>query len=121
MKLVKAFLQGISLAAACAVLSTTAHAQGEVKLAYLKTLSSIPFYSAQEMGYFKDGGIDLEPMLVHTGPAAASAAASGPAPLGYPPSASRRARPSPPASPSAAAASLTHPHTPHHPHPHPPP
>lgn len=83
MKLVKAFLQGISLAAACAVLSTTAHAQEEVKLAYLKTLSSIPFYYAQEMGYFKDEGIDLELMLVQTGPAAASAVASGAADLGY--------------------------------------
>lgn len=83
MKTVKTFLQTISLVALCAVLGTSAYAQEKVRLAYLKTITIAPFYYAEEKGYFKAEGVDLEMIQVQTPAAAASAVASGSAEIAY--------------------------------------
>lgn len=61
----------------------TAQADEKVKLAYLKTTSMLPFYFADQKGYFKSEGLDVELIPVQGGPAVAAAVASGTAQIGY--------------------------------------
>ena len=55
----------------------------KVRLAYLLADSMLPMMYAQEKGYFKDSGIDVEATAVQGGPAAVAALASGEADVGY--------------------------------------
>jgi NitT/TauT family transport system substrate-binding protein len=77
------------LAAAAAVLASTfaladhAAAQQKIRFAYLKSTTLIPFFFAQEKGYFKAEGLDIELVAVPGGPAVAAAIAGGSADIGY--------------------------------------
>ena len=74
------------LAASAAALMLTAqvtHADDKVKFAYLKTTSMVPFFYADQKGYFKAEGVDLELIPVQNGPAVAAAVSSGSAQIGY--------------------------------------
>jgi ABC-type nitrate/sulfonate/bicarbonate transport system substrate-binding protein len=76
-------LTGLS-AAALAVAATGAFADNvKVRLAFLMADSMLPMMYAQEKGYFKDAGIDLETTAVQGGPAVVAAVASGDADIGY--------------------------------------
>lgn len=68
------------LGLACAL---PAQAQQKVRLAFVRTITLLPFYHAQQAGYFKSEGLDVEMVAVQGGPAAASAVASGSAEIGY--------------------------------------
>lgn len=72
-----------ALAAATVVVGLPAQAQDKVKFAYLKTTTMVPFFYAEQKGYFKAEGVDLELVPVQGGPAAAAAVASGSAQIGY--------------------------------------
>ncbi|HNU10336.1 MAG TPA: ABC transporter substrate-binding protein [Rubrivivax sp.] len=71
------------LAAALALACGPALAQNKVRFAYLKTINIIPFFYANQKGYFKAEGVDLELIAVQGGPAAAAAIASGSADVAY--------------------------------------
>lgn len=71
--------------ACCALgaMAQAASADEKIKFAYLKTTSMVPFFFAEQKGYFKAEGIDLELVPVQGGPAVAAAVASGSAQIGY--------------------------------------
>jgi NitT/TauT family transport system substrate-binding protein len=66
-----------------AALSPEAVAQQKIRFAYLKSTTLIPFFFAQEKGYFKAEGLDIELVAVPGGPAVAAAIAGGSADIGY--------------------------------------
>jgi NitT/TauT family transport system substrate-binding protein len=77
-------LSAAAIAAITLVLSTpAATAQQTVRFAYLKSTTLIPFFFAQEKGYFKAEGLDIELVAVPGGPAVAAAIAGGSADIGY--------------------------------------
>lgn len=60
-----------------------AAAQEKLKFAYLRTSVMVPFFYADQKGYFKQEGLDVELIQVQGGPAVAAAIASGSAQIGY--------------------------------------
>jgi NitT/TauT family transport system substrate-binding protein len=60
-----------------------AEAQQKIRFAYLKSTTLIPFFFAQEKGYFKAEGLEIELIAVPGGPAVAAAIAGGSADIGY--------------------------------------
>lgn len=82
MKFKRALLPLIAAAGLIGALAPEAQAD-TVKFAYLKTTSMLPFFYADQKGYFKAEGVDLELVPVQGGPAVAAAVASGAAQLGY--------------------------------------
>ncbi len=64
-------------------LLTPAHAQQKIRFAYLKSTTLLPFFLADQKGYFKAEGLDLEFIAVAGGPAVAAAIAGGSADIGY--------------------------------------
>ncbi len=83
MKIPQLLIQHAAAAALVAALAPHAVAQEKVKFAYLKTTTMVPFFFAEQKGYFKAEGIDMEMIPVQGGPAAAAAVASGTAQIGY--------------------------------------
>lgn len=82
--LTKRMLMGTIAAAAIMATSLGAFAENaKVRLAFLYADSMLPTLYAQEKGYFKDAGIDLEVTAVQGGPAAVAALASGEADIAY--------------------------------------
>lgn len=69
---------GLALLAALPVI-----AQEKIKFAYLRTQVMMPFLYAEQRGYFKQEGIEVEFVPVQGGPAVAAAIASGSAHIGY--------------------------------------
>ncbi len=55
----------------------------KVRIAYLVADSMLPAMYANDKGYFKDAGIDLDMIAVQGGPAVVAAIASGDADIGY--------------------------------------
>lgn len=74
---------GLSAAALVAAATGAFADNVKVRLAYLTADSMLPMMYAQEKGYFKDAGIDLEATAVQGGPAVVAALASGEADIGY--------------------------------------
>lgn len=73
---------------AAGVLATTATlsdawAQQKLRFAFIKSTTLIPFFFAQEKGYFKAEGLDVEMISVPGGPAVVAAMAGGSADIGY--------------------------------------
>jgi NitT/TauT family transport system substrate-binding protein len=60
-----------------------AAAQQKIRFAYLKSTTLIPFFFANEKGYFKAEGLEIELIAVPGGPAVAAAIAGGSADIGY--------------------------------------
>jgi ABC-type nitrate/sulfonate/bicarbonate transport system substrate-binding protein len=60
-----------------------ASAQQKVRFAFIKSTTLIPFFFAQEKGYFKAEGLDIEMISVPGGPAVVAAMAGGSADIGY--------------------------------------
>lgn len=58
-------------------------AQTKLRLAGLKTITLIPLYYAERSGLFKQEGLEVEFIVLGTGPAVASAITSGSAEIGY--------------------------------------
>lgn len=83
MKITQKLVQATAAALIGVAAATPVNAQEKVKFAYLKTTSLVPFYYADQKGYFKAEGIDMELIPVQGGPAAAAAVASGTAQIGY--------------------------------------
>lgn len=76
----------VAVAAVLGALIGTAgdsHAQQKIRFAYLKSTTLIPFFFAQEKGYFKAEGLEVELIAVPGGPAVAAALAGGSADIGY--------------------------------------
>lgn len=75
----------VTLLMFCAALGTSqaATAQQKIRFAYLKSTTLIPFFFAQEKGYFKAEGLEVELVAVPGGPAVAAAIAGGSADIGY--------------------------------------
>ena len=71
--------------AICGMLTAipAASAQQKIRFAYLKSTTLIPFFFAQEKGYFKAEGLDVELVAVPGGPAVVAAIAGGSADIGY--------------------------------------
>lgn len=82
MKLQRIALASVVAAVLVGVACPAARAE-TVKFAYLKTTSMVPFFYAEQKGYFKAEGVDLELVPVQGGPAVAAAVASGSAQIGY--------------------------------------
>lgn len=82
MKLQRIALATVVAAVLVGVACPAARAE-TVKFAYLKTTSMVPFFYAEQKGYFKAEGVDLELVPVQGGPAVAAAVASGSAQIGY--------------------------------------
>jgi ABC-type nitrate/sulfonate/bicarbonate transport system substrate-binding protein len=76
-------MAGLSAAALVAAATGALAENAKVRLAYLVADSMLPMMYAQEKGYFKDAGIDLEATAVQGGPAVVAALASGEADIGY--------------------------------------
>ncbi|NMD08227.1 MAG: ABC transporter substrate-binding protein [Phyllobacteriaceae bacterium] len=76
-------MAGLSAAAWVAAATGALAENAKVRLAYLVADSMLPMMYAQEKGYFKDAGIDLEATAVQGGPAVVAALASGEADIGY--------------------------------------
>ena len=74
-----ALLGGLALTAP--VIAQTAPTK--VRFAYIKTTTLIPFFLANEKGYFKAEGLDLEMIPVPGGPAVVAAMSGGSADIGY--------------------------------------
>lgn len=83
MKSIPALWRILAVAGILGVAAHAASADEKVKFAYLKTTSMVPFFFADQKGYFKAEGVDLELVPVQGGPAVAAAVASGAAQLGY--------------------------------------
>jgi NitT/TauT family transport system substrate-binding protein len=79
----RALLAGLACAALAATTIEASAENAKVRLAYLIADSMLPMMHAQDKGYFKDAGIDLEATAVQGGPAAVAALASGEADIGY--------------------------------------
>ena len=62
---------------------STAHAQQKLRFAYLKSTTLLPFFLADQKGYFKEEGLELEFIAVAGGPAVAAAISGGSADIGY--------------------------------------
>lgn len=71
------------IATAMACTAMPAEAQEKVKFAYIKTVSMLPFFYAEQKGYFKGEGVAMEMIPVQSGSAVGSAVASGAAHIGY--------------------------------------
>lgn len=83
MTLLKTLMPAVLATVLCSTFSAVANAQDKVRLAYFKTITLAPFYHAQEKGYFKDEGVDLEMIQVQNGSAAAAALSNGSADVAY--------------------------------------
>jgi ABC-type nitrate/sulfonate/bicarbonate transport system substrate-binding protein len=55
----------------------SARAAESMRVAYLRTFAMMPFFYAQEKGYFKDEGLNVTGITLNNGPAAAAAVVSG--------------------------------------------
>lgn len=69
--------------AALLLMAGAASAQQKVRFAYLKSTTLLPFFLAEQKGYFKAEGLDVEFIAVAGGPAVAAAIAGGSAEIGY--------------------------------------
>jgi NitT/TauT family transport system substrate-binding protein len=84
MKTFNSWIAATAVALAAVIGATTAaNAQQKIRFAYLKSTTLIPFFFAQEKGYFKAEGLDIELVAVPGGPAVAAAIAGGSADIGY--------------------------------------
>lgn len=76
-------LGGVMLAAMFASSMTAIAENTKVRVAYLLADSMLPAVYANDKGYFKEAGLDLEFIAVQGGPAVVAALASGSADIGY--------------------------------------
>ncbi len=83
MKTMSTAARAVALALSAALSASAAHAEEKVRVAFIRTVTLLPFYYAQQGGYFKAEGLEVELIPVQTGPAAAAALASGTADIGY--------------------------------------
>lgn len=67
----------LALLALAPLLSGSAHAQTTLRIAYLRTFAMMPLFYAEEKGYFKAEGLDVQDIALNNGPAAAAAVVSG--------------------------------------------
>lgn len=77
MKIVKGATLSVVVLAAAALLPGSAVAQETVRVASLRTFAMMPFYYAEQEGYFKDEGLAVRGITLNNGPAAISAVVSG--------------------------------------------
>jgi ABC-type nitrate/sulfonate/bicarbonate transport system substrate-binding protein len=76
-------LAGLSASAIMASAMGASAENAKLRLAFLFADSMLPALHAQEKGYFKDAGLDVEATPVQGGPAAVAALASGEADVAY--------------------------------------
>lgn len=75
-----ALLGGLAITASAAMAQT---APTKIRFAFIKSTTLIPLFFANEKGYFKAEGIDMEMIAVPGGPAVVAAMAGGSADIGY--------------------------------------
>ncbi|MGE0678790.1 ABC transporter substrate-binding protein [Pseudolabrys sp.] len=82
MKKVHIFAAAVA-ATACLFQPASATEPAKLKFAYLQVIDLIPYFIADSKGYFKDEGLEVEPIVLTGGPAIISAVGSGSADIGF--------------------------------------